>query len=72
MKTFSSTDDEFRVSSLPQLFFKLYGACQNVGSKLYNDHEEAFPILGLAKMQLSKDVYNFSSGLACDVSRQAS
>lgn len=61
----NGTDWEFRVHSLPELFFKLYETCQQVASKLYGDTQQAFPVQGIAQTELMKDVYNFSPGLAC-------
>lgn len=61
----NGSDENYRVYSISLLFYKLYLACQKVAESMFGDIERAFPVEGVAHSQLLRDVYNFSSGIAC-------
>lgn len=55
--------DMFRVYSLPKLFYELRNAC--VPDK---PGAVGFPAFSLAKCELQRDVFEYTSGISCAVS----
>jgi hypothetical protein len=59
---YSSESDVFRVYPLPKLFYELRNACAS-----NRPGAVGFPAFILAERELEKDVFNYTTGISCEV-----
>jgi len=56
-------EDYFPVYNLENLFFKLHNACCELSD---DNASEVFPTIGIANIELERDIYNYTQSIACD------